>query len=333
MANAPLDVELSRRARFGDAVGHSRAMKYVFALLEAAARNNVTILLEGESGVGKDVLGRAVHEESGRSGGPFVVVDCGAIPAQLIESELFGHEKGAFTGAVNARPGAFEQAHGGTLFLDEVGELPLEAQPKLLRVLENRSFRRVGGTTTTSVDVRVVAATNRRLREAVRQREFREDLYYRLAVVHVIVPPLSERPEDIAPIAEGFLQRLRPGATLPAELLALLQSYEWPGNARELRNVIERFTTFDRADAGLLFGAPPLEADPKPGGDTVLAGLERLPYHDAKLKLIEAFHRAVLPKVLERAGNNVAQAAEILELPRASLYRMLKDLDLGLGKK
>jgi transcriptional regulator with PAS, ATPase and Fis domain len=307
----------------------------VFSLLEKAARSDVTVLLEGDSGTGKDVLAFALHQESSRRDGPFVVVDCGAIPEHLIESELFGHERGAFTGAVAARAGAFEQADGGTVFLDEIGEMPIEAQPKLLRALENRSFRKVGGSATVRVNVRVVAATNRRLREAVRRREFREDLFYRLAVVHVSVPRLGDRPDDIVPLAEAFLRRATndPVAQIPPELARLLTAYAWPGNARELRNVVERFATFDRADPKILFGAHD-SGPPGAGGTADFGGLDQLPYHDAKRRVVESFHRAVLPRVLERAGGSVPRAAELLGLPRASLYRMLQQLrdDPGEGE-
>jgi transcriptional regulator with PAS, ATPase and Fis domain len=322
----PLDLELSTRTRFGEAIAHSAQMRHVFEMLEHAAAGDVTVLLEGESGTGKDVLAHAVHQESARREGPFVVVDCGAIPENLVESELFGHERGAFTGAVGSRAGAFEQASGGTIFLDEIGELPVEAQPKLLRALESRSVRRVGGGAAIRFDVRVVAATNRRLRDAVRRREFREDLFYRLAVVHVVVPPLAERKEDIAALAEMFLRRAtnKPDARVPDDLLRLLASYHWPGNARELRNVIERFATFDRADPGLLFGQG---VDPGAPSSTMdLAVLERLPYHEAKRQLVDAFHRTVLPRVVERAGGSVPRAAELLGIPKASLYRMLQEL-------
>ncbi|MBK6515565.1 MAG: sigma 54-dependent Fis family transcriptional regulator [Polyangiaceae bacterium] len=321
-----LGVSLSPRRSFGAALAESPGMRHVFDLLEKAAKNDVTVLLEGDSGTGKDVLAHAVHAESSRRQGPFVVVDCGAIPEQLLESELFGHEKGAFTGALQQRAGAFEQAHGGTLFLDEIGELPLEAQPKLLRALESRAFRRVGGSQTVKVDVRVVAATNRRLREAVRRREFREDLFYRLAVVHVAVPRLADRPEDVLPLAESFLRRVTGDerAVLPDDFAKLLSSYAWPGNARELRNVVERFATFDRADPKLLFD--PGAATERPGA-APFEGLELLPYHEAKRRVLELFHRAVLPRALERAGGSVPKAAEELGLPRQSLYRMLNQLD------
>jgi transcriptional regulator with PAS, ATPase and Fis domain len=320
----PLTIELSARSQFGDAIAHSPAMRHVFTLLERAARTDVTVLLEGDSGTGKEVLARAIHDESARKEGPFVVVDCGAISESLVESELFGHEKGAFTGAISRRPGAFEQANGGTIFLDEIGELPLDMQPKLLRALENRAFRRVGGSETVNVDVRVVAATNRRLRDAVRRREFREDLFYRLAVVHIAVPRLAERLGDVVPLAERFLRMATrtPDATLPPDLARLLVSYDWPGNVRELRNVIERFSTFEQADPQLLFGGAPAEASR--GLD--LSSFAHLPYHEAKKRLMDAFHRAVLPLAVERAGDSVPRAAEQLGLPKASLYRMLQDL-------
>ncbi len=326
IARDRVDMTVSARRSFGDAIAESPGMRYVFELLEKAAKNDVTVLLEGESGTGKDVLALALHQESTRRDGPFVVVDCGAISDSLLESELFGHEKGAFTGAVATRPGAFEQADGGTLFLDEIGELPLEAQPKLLRALENRSFRRVGGAQLVRVNVRVVAATNRKLREMVRRKEFREDLFYRLAVVHVSVPRLADRPEDVLPLAESFLRRATGDAEakVPEDLARLLRAYGWPGNARELRNVVERFATFDRTDPKLLFetGATPSLLP----GVSVFEGLETLPYHESKRRLMDRFHREVLPKVVERAGGSVQKAAELLGLPRQSLYRMLGQL-------
>ncbi|MFO0756721.1 MAG: sigma 54-interacting transcriptional regulator [Byssovorax sp.] len=319
----PLDVALCPRSRFGDAVGHSTAMRQVFALLERAATNQVTVLLEGDSGSGKDILATSLHQESARREGPFVVVDCGAIPRELIESELFGHEKGAFTGANAARVGAFEQADGGTLFLDEIGELPLDLQPKLLRVLESRSFRRVGSSRVMSVDVRVVAATNRRLREAVRLREFREDLFYRLAVVHVRVPSLAERREDVGPLAERFLRRATgdAAAAVPPDLLRLLVAYDWPGNVRELRNVVERFATFERADPALLFQGGAAQ----PGSSVARPAPADLPYHEAKRRVLESFNRAILGDALARAGGSIPRAAELLGLPRQSVYRMLKE--------
>ena len=234
---------------FGSAVGRSLPMRELFAVLGRAARSDATILFEGESGTGKEVLASALHEASRRASGPFVVVDCGSVPSGLLESLLFGHEKGAFTGAIDARVGQFEEASGGTLFLDEIGELPLDVQPKLLRALEARAIRRVGATETIPIDVRIVAATNRDLAEEVNRGAFREDLYYRLAVIRVRVPPLRERREDVRPLLEHFVRRAFPTDAAKADRViakvdeaswASLETHPWPGNVRELRNVVER---------------------------------------------------------------------------------------------
>ena len=323
----PVELPFSRRTTFGSAVAHSEAMRHVFRVLELAAAKDVTVLLEGESGTGKEVLATAIHQESARRDGPFVIVDCGAIAPNLVESELFGHERGAFTGAVATHHGAFERAHGGTIFLDEIGELPLEAQPKLLRALEARAIRRVGGKDTVAFDVRVVAATNRRLKEAVRCKEFRQDLFYRLAVVHVVVPRLADRREDVPPLAERFLRQATadPTATLSEDLTRLLSAYGWPGNVRELRNVIERFATFRENDPALLFGR---HSDPggAPGASFDLESVAHLPYPEAKQRLLDAYHRAVIPRVVAEAGGSVPKAAEKLGMSRTNLYRVLQEL-------
>jgi transcriptional regulator with PAS, ATPase and Fis domain len=328
-----MDLPLSASVAFGEALGVSPAMRHLFAVLERAARSDVTILLEGESGVGKEVLARAVHAQSPRAGGPLVAVDCGAIPAGLVESELFGHERGAFTGAVQARAGVFEQADGGTLFLDEIGELPLDLQPKLLRVLETREVRPVGGRAARPVggraarpvDVRIVAATNRRLAEAAAAGEFRRDLFYRLAVARVVVAPLRDRREDILPLARFFLRRAAadPHAELPVELAAMLASYAWPGNVRELCNVIERWALLGVRDARGLFDS----AGAAPRAST--EDLSHLPYHEARRLVLDRFERAYLPKVLEKAGGVVARAAEHAQVARPSFYRMLERLQPG----
>jgi transcriptional regulator with PAS, ATPase and Fis domain len=328
--SGPLDLPLSTSAKFGEAIGVSAAMRHLFAILERASASDVTLLLEGESGVGKEVLARAVHDRSNRANGPFVAVDCGAIPAGLIEAELFGHEKGAFTGAVEARKGVFEQADGGTLFLDEVGELPLELQPKLLRVLEQREVRPLGSESQARlVNVRVIAATNRRLAEAAHKNEFRRDLFYRLAVARVTVPPLRDRPEDIVPIAREFLRLAGndPNADLPPDLGAMLTSYKWPGNVRELRNVIDRYALLGVRDAGSLFDVGMTEP-----GQRVLDDLARLPYHEARRRALENFERTYLPRVLELAGGVVARAAEHAQVARPSFYRMLERARIPYGK-
>ena len=320
--------EYSQRTEFGGALAESPALRRVFSILEQAAKTTATVLLEGQSGTGKDILAQAIHRESPRAEAPFIVVDCAATPDNLFERELFGHERGAFTGAVSSQPGAFELAEGGTLFLDEVGELPLDMQPKLLRVLENRSFRRLGGTKTTCVDVRVVAATNRNLTKQVKAGEFREDLFYRLSVIRVKVPRLFDRPEDIEPLAQMFLRRVtgRDDRTLPPALLSLLEGYNWPGNVRELRNVIERFATFDRTDVDLLFA----DADESTAADA--PGLEALlrfnePYHEAKQRVMRAFHSTILPRAVQRAKGSVPAAAQLLGLPKGSMYRLLQALN------
>jgi transcriptional regulator with PAS, ATPase and Fis domain len=313
----PLDLPLSEGARFGDAIGVSAPMRHLFAALERVAATEATVLLEGESGVGKEVLAHAIHGESARAGGPFVALDCGAIPATLIESELFGHERGAFTSADEARRGAFEEANGGTIFLDEIGELPLELQPKLP----------LGARAPRAVDVRIVAATNRRLMEAANKGEFRRDLFYRLAVARVVVPPLRDRREDILPLALTFLRTASgdANAELEPELAALLTSYAWPGNVRELRNVIDRYAMLGVRDAEGLFD----RAHKGLGQEEDLA---LLPFHEARRRVLDRFERTYLPAVLERAGGVVARAAEMAQVARPSLYRMLERLRISSGR-
>ena len=315
-----LDIALSVRAQFGQAIGCSVAMRHLFATLERAAQAEVTVLIEGESGVGKELIAHGIHMSSPRAQGPFVAVDCGAIPPTLIESELFGHERGAFTGADRAREGVFEQANGGTLFLDEIGELPLDLQPKLLRALEARQIRPVGGRGVKNVDVRIVAATNRNLSDAAAKNEFRRDLYYRLAVVRATVPPLRDRRDDILPLAQAFLTRApgHEGKVLPPDLAMMLESYAWPGNVRELRNVIERYTVLGANPAGLFDGSIT-------GGHSALGGesLAHLPYHEARRVALDRFERSYLPALLERSGNNVSRAAIAAQVGRGSLHRML----------
>jgi DNA-binding NtrC family response regulator len=317
-------IEISRSEHFGAAFGRSPAMRAVFATLERAAGSDAPILLEGESGVGKEVLVRAVHDASRRQRDPFVAIDCGAIPAQLVESELFGHERGAFTGADRAREGVFEQANGGTLFLDEIGELPLDMQPKLLRALEAGEVRPVGGRVRT-VDVRVLAATNRRLAEAVHRGEFRMDLFYRLAVVRVLIPPLRDRHEDIVPLATAFLRRSTRDerAEIPPDFAALLASHTWPGNVRELRNVVERFALLGTRSPSQLF-------DPGVGGSEASSSeLLDAPFHEAKQAVVEGFERRYLEHALEASGGVVAKAIERSGIPRPTFYRMLARLGLG----
>jgi transcriptional regulator with PAS, ATPase and Fis domain len=318
----PAFVELSARSSFGELVGASLEMRRLYAVLERVAATDATVLVEGETGTGKDVLARSLHAASPRASGPLVAVDCGAIPENLIESELFGHVRGAFTGATSDRKGVFEEAHGGTLFLDEIGEMPLTLQPKLLRAIESRSVRRVGSSAARAVDVRIVAATNRPLARCVNDGSFREDLYYRLAVVAVALPPLRTRREDIPLLARHFHAAIAGAGAgeLPPELLARLVARSWPGNVRELRNYIERSVSLGMLEpsaAGRPSRPPP--GAPLPSLDGVIA-LE-LPLKEARQAWVESFESVYLRNVLRACGGNVTRAAERAGVSRRFLQR------------
>lgn len=239
---------------WGGMVGTSAAMKSVFRTAALVARRDTTVLIGGESGTGKDLLARGIHSASVRARQPFVVINCAAIPETLLEAELFGHTKGAFTGATQSRTGRIHAAHGGTLFLDEIGELPLPMQSKILRFLEQGEVQRIGSTDMLRVDCRIIAATNIKLREHVKARQFREDLYYRLAVMPIEVPPLRERLSDLPALCAGFLERYSPGASLQPEALQILMTHDWPGNIRELRNVMERASLLSEGRPQILAG-------------------------------------------------------------------------------
>ena len=317
----PLDaveVALAPETALGPLIGHSAAMRKVIATLAKVAPTDSTVLIVGESGTGKEVAARAVHEGSGRAKGPFVVVDCGSLPATLIESELFGHVRGAFTGAVRDRAGAFEMASGGTIFLDEIGELPLDLQTRLLGVLERRRVSPLGGGAPRDVDVRVVAATNRELRAQVNQGSFREDLYFRLAVVTVEMPALRDRRDDIVLYVERFLDELgaRGTFTFDEDTMEKLQRNPWHGNVRELRNVIERA-------AALGSSAIPSMREDEPGLPVTSNIDVDVPFKTAKAALIDDFERAYCTKLLEVHGDNITQAARAAELDRVNLLRVL----------
>jgi len=312
---------LSDKTEFQGLFGTSVAMRTAFALMERASTTDLTVLLEGETGTGKSKAAEAIHRASGRRDKPFLIVDCGAIPANLLESELFGHEKGAFTGAQALRIGAFEEASGGTIFLDEIGELPAELQPKLLRVLESREIRRVGSNAHKKVDVRLIAATNRDLRAEVNNARFRSDLYFRLAVVRIQVPALRQRPEDIPLIVDQILRGV--GATGPEvaalktpEFQAALQRSAWPGNVRELRNYVERCLVFQDAlpapDAG------------GPSTSTSVAVDARLPYQEARRRALDDFERCYLEGLLINHQGKVAQAAQAADVDRVYLYKLMR---------
>jgi DNA-binding NtrC family response regulator len=332
-ADEIIEVLPSTADRFEGLVGRGIAMREVFGILERVAPTELTVLVTGPTGTGKELVSRAIHNRSPRRARPFVVFDCGAAPETLVESELFGHERGAFTGAVTAREGLFEAAHGGTIFIDEIGELPLELQPKLLRVLEQREVRRVGSAKVRHVDVRVVAATNRNLREEVAAGRFREDLYYRLAVVELRLPAVAERREDLPVLVEHLLRRseaTRHLTGISPDVWALFESYHWPGNVRELNNVLERAAPFSdgpiitlRALPEALRGASPVSA-PRPATLAVPEAVSTLPLKDAKDQLIEAFEQQYLVDLIERHDGNVSRAARTAGMDRKSITRLLK---------
>jgi transcriptional regulator with GAF, ATPase, and Fis domain len=315
---------------FAGAIGASLAMRTIFGVLERIAPTDATVLLEGETGSGKDVLARAICAESPRAARPFVVVDCGAVSYSLIESELFGHERGAFTGAVASRQGAFELAEGGTLFLDEIGDLPLDVQPKLLRVLEARELRRVGGNRTIKADVRVIAATKRNLKREVEAGKFREDLYFRLAVVPVTVPPLRARRDDIPLLVEHMLKAAGAGLAVSSESMQSLASHDWPGNVRELRNVIERSVYLARAvgETELSLVSLPMAAG-SPGD--VLHFEPGKTYRETRARYEADFERRYVKWLLARHGGNVSAAARDAKMDRKHLHDMAKKHGLRGG--
>jgi two-component system response regulator AtoC len=316
--------EVRADRRFGEIVARSPAMIRALEVAEKVARHPSSVLISGASGTGKELVARLIHRQSDRAGGPFVPVNCGAIPETLLESEFFGYVRGAFTGADRDRGGLFEAAHGGTLFLDEVGELPANLQVKLLRALQEGEVRRLGGSESRKVDVRVIAATNRDLESFVQQGEFREDLYYRLAVVPIHLPPLGRRKEEIPDLVHHFLQRHRDRLgvkveTVAPEAMEALLAYSWPGNIRELENLLERVAVL--AD-GTKIGAPDLPEDilhPAPERTPL-----DFPDDDLSVKRHSAeLERVLIRRALERTGGNKTQAADLLELsPRALRYKI-----------
>jgi len=322
-----IEIMPSEKEALGEMVGKSPAMREIFGLIEKIAPTDATVLIEGETGTGKDMIARTLHQLSPRGDKPFIVVDCGAVAGTLIESELFGHEKGAFTGAVNARQGAFELASGGTVFLDELGELSLDLQPKLLRVLEQREFRRVGGAKTLKVDLRVIAATRKDLRSEVEKGKFREDLYFRLNVVPITAPALRERREDIPLLIDSIMRKLSPeGVTALAESTrAALMAHDWPGNVRELRNVIERALALG-GDPGMLVA--PLGNDAGPAkGVQLRDAIEFEPgesFRDTKEKWNELFERRYLAWLIKRADGNISKAARDADMDRKYLHKLLR---------
>jgi transcriptional regulator with GAF, ATPase, and Fis domain len=327
---ATLTRELEARTGHRRVVGHSRLWQDVLAQAARVAQTETTVLLTGESGTGKEVIARFLHHASRRSGGPFIAINCAALPDQLLESELFGHERGAFTGAVSAKPGRIEQANGGVLFLDEVGEMAPAVQAKLLRVLEEREFLRLGGTRLQRADIRVIAATNRDLHAAMKRGEFREDLYYRLGVFEIALPPLRERVDDVLELADMFLSEIgetvgRPAAGIERDAKSHLLSYPWPGNVRELRNAIERAVIL--ADGGYIRSEHlPVSATRKPAAPSDSSTNAPLPAGGVNLDAIE---RSLVIKALTQARHNKTRAAKLLGLTRAQLYSRIEKYGLA----
>jgi DNA-binding NtrC family response regulator len=317
-----VEPEPSAQAAFGSIVGGDTKMRQMFTLLEDVAATNATVLIEGETGTGKELIAEEVHHHSPRKDGPFVVFDCGSVPRELIESMLFGHVKGSFTGAINDRRGAFAEAHGGTIFLDEIGEMALDLQPSLLRVLDKRAVRKVGSNTYEKIDVRVVAATNRDLRAEVAKKAFREDLYYRLAVIRVSVPPLRERGSDIPLLISHFVNSFGAGLTVTPDDMARLVRHSWPGNVRELRNVMERACLLAKGNGINLEDALVSEAAPSLGIRT------DLPFKEAKGQLVEMFEREYIEDLMRRHKMNLSAAAREAQIDRKHLRELIRKYGL-----
>lgn len=314
-----IDLDVPAWDSFGPLIGASPAMRRVYAMLTRAAEAEISVLVSGETGTGKELVARALHDASPRSGGPFVVLDCAALPPSLVESELFGHVRGAFTGAGTDRAGVFVEAQGGTLFIDEVGELPVALQPKLLRALESRTVKPIGSNKSVGVDIRVVAATNRSLADEVNRGTFREDLYYRLAMLELRMPPLRERGGDAGLLARAFWERATGGAKMPASLVSVVTGRNWPGNVRELRNFVERTAALDPSRA-----APPPRTE-----DAMTAPLEAsvratlrsgVPFKEARRRWTTAY----VDGLLERTSGNVTHAAQLGGISRRFLQRLIE---------
>jgi two-component system response regulator AtoC len=320
--------ELRTRYHFENLIGKSRAMQEIFGLIEQVAGSRSTVMIYGKSGTGKELVAKAVHYNSPRSDKAFVAVNCAAIPAELLESELFGHEKGAFTGAIATKVGKFELATGGTLFLDEIGHMRLDLQAKILRALQEREIERVGGTRTIKIDVRVLAATNRDLKKAIEEGGFREDLYYRLNVVPITLPDLKDRQEDIPLLANHFVQKFAQESTpavreISKDAMALLMTHTWPGNVRELENVIERAVTLGHGPA-----IQPSDLPPHLAGGT--NPLERALTKEATLEDLEKDYIAM---ILRRTKGHQIRAASILGIDRRTLYRKIRRYNLKLAEE
>jgi len=331
--NRYLRTQLAMSKGFDNMVGTSPAMRKVFDTIRKVSAADVGILIYGESGTGKELVARSIHANSRRSGSTFVPVDCASLPENLLESELFGHEKGSFTGADETRPGLFEFANGGTFFLDEIGEMGINLQAKLLRVLQERQFRRIGGRKMIDVDVRVIAATNRNLDEAIAAGQFREDLYYRLNVVSIKLPPLRERGGDTTLLADHFLQQASPPAGegpigISSEALRMLENYDWPGNVRELQNVISRAVALCSGDTITPEDLP--DRLKSSAGARPPAASDGISFKDAKKEWLASFEKEYLADLLKRHDNNISRAAKEAGIDRKTIHRLINKYDLSL---
>ena len=334
LENLRLREQLQTTYGLENIVGRSPAMTQVFELVRKAARSEANILIVGESGTGKELIARAIHANSPRAAEAFVPVDCASLPENLLESELFGHEKGAFTGAVRTKPGLIEVAHRGTLFLDEIAELPASLQVKLLRALQEREIRRVGGTRQIEVDVRLVSATNRNLREAVASGQFREELYYRVNVIAIELPPLRERKGDVTLLVHTFLKKFARGRETPLrgfdpEAMRVLEAYPWPGNVRELQNIVERACALAEEETVTPRDLPDHLRAPLPAAPQISApaGAD-LPLKDAKADWLKQMETAYLQDLLRRHGGNVSQAARAAGIDRKTFHRLINKYKL-----
>jgi DNA-binding NtrC family response regulator len=332
-ADEKVEIVPSRKDHCGDMVGKHARMRELYAIIEKIAPTTTTVIIEGETGTGKEVVAQTIHKLSNRSSGPVMIFDCGAVPENLLESELFGHEKGSFTGAIMTRQGIFEMAHGGTLFLDELGELSLDLQPKLLRALEQREIRRVGSNKPIKVDVRVIAATNRNLEEEVRAGRFRQDLFYRLSVVRLFLPPLRDRVEDIPLLIKHFLRSASyaknadgsPRVTgISREALDLLCAYSWPGNVRELVNVVERACSFCESETIQIPDLPDMIRDAPRIGATRDLPTGEYTFKEAKERWVSSFERDYIVNLLKKNGGNISHAAREADIDRKYFRKLMR---------
>lgn len=326
---------LSRRLKFGELIGQSAAIRQIYSLLERASEVDVTLLLEGETGTGKELAARAVHRHSSRASKRFQVVDCGAVSPTLIEAELFGHVRGSFTGADRDRSGAFELAHQGTLFFDEIGELPLSLQPKLLRALETREVRRIGGSVRIPVDARFIAATNRNLLDEVKKGRFREDLYYRLNVFKVTMPPLREHREDIPLLVRHFLEA-QGAPPLSDEMLERMTQLDWPGNVRELRNAVDKAVVLARGEkrSAVVSTGIGMVEDEEPQEDIAKLSIDATrPFKEVKAEIVSRFERSYLIQVLDRTRGNISAAAREAGIDRKHMERLIKKHDIDVKSR